>query len=380
MRYIKKFPLLAFVMICSMTRSPVHAQEKDSILQQGNPPLTKMIVHKVASFIEWTLDLKFSQQQAAKLQNNIVGLWKTGNTEEIKGILSITEVQDQLERMTEEVRNNAKEALRNVLLENMKRDPDDEMSQLLTEAYKASQSGTTVTPSSDNTRNTKTTRNPLRVGKDGFTGIYRMVRPRAININNSGYESGFYIEYITFLPNGKLYWSLPPEGLLYFDEDVARRARPDDWGTYEIKGNEIHVLRGPAQKKYVITRNGDRLNNPPSLGKGSFRPIPNCDGLRLEGNYRRHESEPAINFTSDGKFREGGIFRNFGTRGRLDGSTYQDDGVGGSGTYIIEQNTLELQYTDGRVKRFVFIAFPENLVKKPAVESFLLYEDRLERF
>ena len=125
----------------------------------------------------------------------------------------------------------------------------------------------------------------------------------------------------------------------------------------------------------------DRLNNPPSLGKGTFRPVPNADGLKLEGNYRRGESEPTITFTVDGRFRDGGIFRHFGTLVRPDGSFYQDDGIPGSGTYTIEQNTLELRYSDGRVKRHPFIAFPENLAKKPAVDSFILRrEERLQRF
>ncbi|HZI53420.1 MAG TPA: hypothetical protein VFD56_06950, partial [Chitinophagaceae bacterium] len=158
-----------------------------------------------------------------------------------------------------------------------------------------------------------------------------------------------------------------------------QRIYPNDCGTYEIKNSEIHILRGPQKTKYIITRNGDCLNKPPSLGKGSFRPLPSCDGLRLEGNYRRHESEPTISFTKDGRFTDDGIFRFFGSIGRLDGSSKTDDGIGGSGSYLIEQNTLELKYSDGRMKRFAFEAFPENLVDKPAVKSFLLYEQRMER-
>lgn len=217
------------------------------------------------------------------------------------------------------------------------------------------------------------------MGADGFTGIYRMMRPKSLNINNNGYESGFYIEHITFLPGGNLYWDLPPEGLLYFDFAVAQRTYPNDCGIYEIKNGEIHILRGPQKTEYIVTRNGDRLNNPPSLGKGSFRPVPSCDGLRLEGDYRRTKSEPTISFTKEGQFIDEGIFRFFGTIGRLDGSSKTDDGMGGSGKYLIEQNTLELKYADGRVKRVAFEAFPENLVDKPAVKSFLLYEQRMER-
>ena len=89
----------------------------------------------------------------------------------------------------------------------------------------------------------------------------------------------------------------------------------------------------------------------------------------------------SIAFTAGGSFRDGGVFRNFGSLVRPDGTPYQDDGVPGSGTYIIEQNTLELRYSDGRVKRHPFIVFPENLAKKPAVDSFILRrEERFERY
>jgi len=147
----------------------------------------------------------------------------------------------------------------------------------------------------------------VKTGNDGITGLYRMVRPSSIP------RSGYYIEHIVFLPGGKLYRALPPEGLLYFDESVAQQSHPNDCGSYEFRNGEIHILLGPNKTPYVITRNGDRLNNPPTLGKGSFRPIPGCDGLKLDGNYRRHESEPTISFTKDGKFQDGGVFAYFGT-------------------------------------------------------------------
>jgi hypothetical protein len=201
-----------------------------------------------------------------------------------------------------------------------------------------------------------------------------MVRPKMVGV-------GLVTEYIAFLPGGHVFWSLPSEGLLYFDSAVAQKAYPNDWGTYEIKNNgEIHILRGPERKLYVITRNGERLNNPPSLGKGSFRPVPPADGLVLEGTYRWGETYPAITFTKDGNFRDEGFFLATDAV-RPDGTWYKRDTRGGTGTYLIEQNTLELRYSDGRIKRFPFIAFPENLAKQPAVDSFILfYNDVIKRY
>ena len=372
------FLLCVILFACFYT--PSYSQDKEIVLVNGNPPLTQLMIGKTIVLLDWVLDLKLSKDQELKIKDIVVNAWKTNNKAAIKSTTDIIEVYEQVFKLSGAEQNKLKEKMQPQILQNLYKQPKDELSNLVLAAYESAHAIVPKKLGSDNSNLTSSQKNNQRVGADGFTGIYRMLRPKALNINNTGYESGYYIEHITFLPGGHLYWDLPPEGLLYFDPAVAQRAYPDDWGSYEFKNGEIHILRGPDKEKYIITRNGDGLNNPPSLGKGSFRPVPASDGLRLEGNYRRHASEPTISFTKNGQFTDGGIFRFFGTLGRLDGSTYMDDGIGGSGTYIIEQNTLELKYSDGRIKRHVFIAFPETLVDKPAVKSFLLYEQRLERY
>ncbi len=368
--------LAAIVLSVSILTLSVRSQA-DVVLVPGEPPLTQLMAGKVIVLLDWALELKLSKGQELQIKDALVSAWKSKNQPEMAGALQIIEVYEEIFRMSEAERNRARVRLADALLSAIKARPDDPLSRILLSAQGSAQLPAPETQSAIN----KTTMRPARVGGDGFTGVYRMLRPRAININSSHPEAGYWIEYITFLPDGNVYWSLPPEGLLYFEAALTARWDPDDWGTYTIKNGEIHVLRGPSKKLYVVTRNGERLNNPPSLGKGTFRPVPNADGLRLEGNYRRSESEPTITFTADGKFRDGGAFRNFGTLVRPDGSHYQDDGVPGSGTYIIEQNTLELRYSDGRVKRHPFIAFPENLAKKPAVDRFILRrEEGFDRF
>ncbi len=355
----------------------VRSQTDDVVLVAGDPPLTQLMAGKVIVLLDWALELRLSKDQELQIKDALVTAWKTKNRPDIEGALQIIEIYEKIFRMTEAERNRARGPLAETLLGSIRSEPDDPLSRILLAARGEVDQAPSRVPSSSPSN----PRASGRVGNDGFTGIYRMLRPRAININSTHPESGYWIEYITFLPGGNVYWSLPPEGLLHFDAGLTARWDPDDWGTYTIKNGEIHVLRGPSKQLYVITRSGERLNNPPSLGKGTFRPVPNADGLRLEGNYRRGESEPTLTFTADGKFRDGGVFRYFGTLVRPDGSHYLDDGVPGSGTYIIEQNTLELRYSDGRVKRHPFIVFPENLVKKPAVDGFILRrEERFQRY
>lgn len=373
--------LLFFGAIFGALHKTTYSQEKDVILVEGNPPLTQLMVGKFIVLFDWALELKLSAEQESTIKQALIRSWKTKNREEINGALSIVEIYEKVFQMSESERSQARGKLEELLLQSVRSEPDDELARMLLSAYESSQTVNSKTASSSYNASTLA-KTKLRVGEDGFTGIYRMLRPRALDINNSGSESGYWVEYITFLPGGYAYWTLPSEGLLYFDPVVAKKADPDDWGTYQIKSNgEIHILRGSSQELYVITRNGERLNNPPSLGKGSFRPVPSADGLKLEGNYRRDQTEPTITFTKDGKFRDDGVFRYFGDLARPDGTGYQDDGRGGSGTYIIEQNTLELRYSDGRVKRHPFIAYPENLAKQPTLDSFILRrEETMKRY
>jgi len=353
------------------------AQTDDAILAAGDPPLTQLMTGKVIVVLDWALELQLSNAQELEIKDVLVKTWKSNKQSEIKGALELIELYEKVFRMSEAERNKVRGPLKELLLKSISSEPDDALARILLSAHRSTNSLKPGTPPS---RPGPSAGGP-RVGSDGFTGIYRMLRPRALNINSTTSESGYWIEYITFLPNGNAYWSLPPEGLLYFDAALTARTDADDWGTYTIKNGEIHVVRGPSKTLYIVTRSGERLNNPPSLGKGTFRPVPNVDGLKLEGNYRRDASEPTLTFTAGGQFRDGGVFRYFGTLARPDGSHYQDDGVPGSGTYIIEQNTLELRYSDGRVKRHPFIAFPENVAKKPDLDSFILRrEESFSRF
>ena len=375
----KVFLLTYFFLVIIGFNTKTFSQDKEVVLVNGNPPLTQLMVGKTIVLLDWMLDLKLTKQQELQIKDILVASWKQNSKEKIKSTTDIIELYEEIFLLSESERNKIKEKLKPRITENLFKESNDELSKIIITAYNSSHAASPINDAVQSKPN-NIQKNNQRLGADGFTGIHRMLRPKALNINNLGYENGFTIEYITFFPDGHLYWSLPPEGLLYYDPVVAKRASPDDWGTYEIKNGEIHVLRGPQKYKYIITRTGDRLNNPESLGKGSFRYIPTSDGLRLDGNYRRWEGEPTITFTKDGRFTDGGTFKNFGDMGRLDGSVYKDDGIGGSGTYIINQNTLELKYSDGRIKRHVFIAFPEDLVDKPAVKKFLLYEQRMERY
>jgi hypothetical protein len=367
--------LLAILLLFTFSfvvAEPASAQpgSESNVIVQGNPPLTESMVAKSIILLEWALDIKFSDEQKIEIIQDIVNDWKTNDKEAMNITIEIANLVDGLRQASAEDRNKAKDIIRADLLKGLRSATDNKISQMVLQVYEATHSGDPKTIPQSNSASATTTKSKQRVGADGFSGIYIGIYnpPPGAAINS------VQIAFVTFLPDGHVYWMLPPEGLLYFDPRVAQRAHPDDWGTYKIVGNEIQITLGNNLRR-VFVKEGNKLKLQRYEGQYraaqeyTFSPLATGDGLKLDGTYRRWAEAPGITFSKDGRFRDEGFTRNFGTIGRPDGTTYQDDGIGGTGTYLIEQNTLELNYSDGRVKRFAFTALPSILAQKP-VQSF----------
>jgi hypothetical protein len=359
--------VLLFTLFFGFANVCVHSQE-DAVIVQGNPPLTQSMVVKTLVLLEWSLDIRLADEQKAKIASAIIGYWKANNRTEMSTTLEAVKLVDGLSKASQAEQDKAKEIIHAEMLKGLRSDTNDEISQMVLHVYETSRSGSLSTAPQMSDRSTAMKGN--QVGADGFTGIYVGTR------NFSSSMSTVQLDYVTFLPGGHVYWTLPAEGLRYFDPRVAQRVHPDEWGTYEVVGREIRVLVG-NNLRYVFVKEEDHLKLQPHSGSSSVRTysrLATADGLKLQGSYRRSETEPAITFSRDGKFRDDGIFRNFGTISRADGTIYQDDGRGGAGTYFIGQNTLELRYADGRVKRFTFTGLPGDLTQEPVRSFRINYE------
>ena len=182
--------------------------------------------------------------------------------------------------------------------------------------------------------------------------------------------------YITFFPDGSVFWRLPGEGRDGFDAAASRKAFPDRWGTYRLVGDEVH-LDGVERKTTIkARRDGDKIRmTDPTI---SFTPIPDCTGLKLDGAYRRAAGEPAIRFWPDGKFEDEAVLSVLGEIQKNDGCLERDDGKPGGGTYAIRDNTLHLSYADGRRKKIAFHVFPHEMTG-PSPTHVHLLQDTFER-
>ena len=178
--------------------------------------------------------------------------------------------------------------------------------------------------------------------------------------------------YVTFFPDGTVFWRLPGEGRDAFDAAASRKAFPDRWGTYKVVGDEVHL--DGVERRFTIKakREGDKLRmNDPRV---TFTPVPGCTGIKLHGLYRRHPSEPGIRFARDGTFEDGGVLSVLGEIQKNDGRLERDDGKGGAGTYAVRDNTLHLKYADGRAKKVAFHVLPTEMADPSPTHVHLLQD------
>ncbi len=165
--------------------------------------------------------------------------------------------------------------------------------------------------------------------------------------------------YWCFFPDGRCYYSMPTEGLDNFNYEYVRPMNPLWCATYTLKGDDGVITWGEGGTTVAFRRNGKSL----LIGRDAegYEPLDPCNGLRLEGTYRREDwqdeisSKEGITFMRDGTFVDegflGGAISTWWWVGRgLVDATFPS----GKGTYRVASNSLVLLYADGRKVRANF--------------------------
>jgi hypothetical protein len=194
-----------------------------------------------------------------------------------------------------------------------------------------------------------------------YNGIYRAITPvKGDPLSDLPNAVTVKFTYVTFLADGRFKEGIAEQGLTGFDEDAAIRANPVGWGTYLMKDDLGHIVFPPApplvadQIVWPIKEYPDKL----LVHGDEYHLMASCDGVKLEGTFRRADwqtrnaATQGITFQSDGTFADEGVMLAVGAQTRdRNGQFVFDDGTPGKGTYRLGGYTLELTYSDGRVKR-----------------------------
>ena len=204
----------------------------------------------------------------------------------------------------------------------------------------------------------------LSRGKGKFDGIYRAVGQTGDSLSP---QRGIGYKYVAFFADGRFLEKLPEQGLEKLNEEMEIRINPVGWGTYEMHGDAGRIVFPPSEYSrnsivWAFKQYADHLK----IRGDDYYLLDRCNGLRLTGTFRRgdyqttYAARQGITFKADGSFVDEGVFKAAGVMVRnAAGNDDFDDGVPGRGTYRIANYSLELTYSNGRVKRTSFLLDPE---------------------
>lgn len=197
-------------------------------------------------------------------------------------------------------------------------------------------------------------------GRSGLSGVYeRAAVTSEMSVAAHRFISRAKRTYWCFFPDGRCYYSMPTEGLDNFNYDYVRPMN-ELWGcTYQLKGDEGTIAWGTGGTTLAFRRSGRSL----LMGRNAdaYEPLDPCNGLKLEGLYKRDDWQDEISvkagitFSRDGTFVDEGFLAGaISTWWRAGGGLVEAQFAPGRGTYRVANNSLVLLYSDGRKIRANF--------------------------
>ena len=106
------------------------------VLVDGTPPLTQATVDQVADFLEWLIEVPFTDEQRQMIAGNMIESWKKDDREEIKGIEDVVKFRAQLSEMSKEQKELARQAAQPELIRQA-RNETDPVAKMIVQAYDA---------------------------------------------------------------------------------------------------------------------------------------------------------------------------------------------------------------------------------------------------
>lgn len=224
---------------------------------------------------------------------------------------------------------------------------------------------------------------PLAKTTGKLNGIYRGIGVMHHELSATGAAISW--RYVAFFPDGRFMEGLPDQGMDHFDEDAEIRRSPVGWGSYQTSGGPdghgriVFLITDPEIEKEPTVWDLKEYPDHLQVNGDTYHLLERCDGLKLEGTFRREDyktvsagAQQGITFTPDGRFQDEGVFKAAGVmvRNPVGNGEDFDDGAPGVGAYRIANYTLELKYSNGRVKRTN--VFLEPGASKAGVREFYL--------
>ena len=165
--------------------------------------------------------------------------------------------------------------------------------------------------------------------------------------------SGGTLSVLCFLPGGNVFTDIPERGFSNFNIQDQRSKTPELCGTYITGNNAVSIKMNnqASESIYSLEQDGSIRSNAGEL----FKKTESLDNYQFEGTFinKQDAANKTIIFYKDGRFTDNGLVKTILSKGT---PTFSE----GSGNYTSKQNSIALQYSDGRQLQLCFYMMPED--------------------
>lgn len=106
------------------------------LLAQGNPPLTQATVDTVTDFLEWLIEVPFTEEQRQIVARDMIASWKRNDRADIQGAHDLLKLHSQLSTMSAEQKALARQAAQPELIKTARAE-NDAVARMIVQAYDA---------------------------------------------------------------------------------------------------------------------------------------------------------------------------------------------------------------------------------------------------
>jgi hypothetical protein len=241
--------MLSFLLAAQVVAAPL---QRDAVLVQGQPPLTRATVSEVESFFEWLFEAEFDAAQRRELERALVATWQGNDRKEITATVEIVEINAKLAGIAEEKRREVRAAMLPEVLKGLRAESDD-FARLLLAVYESASGA--AAPSSQ----------PAGEAGD-LLGSWRSTEMGMISYQNtitgaSRPGRGTTMQY-RFLPGGRFEYNGYLETTMY---NCTTTLFNPVTGTYRVEGGRLHLT--PKTSKWQQRNNCAASMNKEQPGK-----------------------------------------------------------------------------------------------------------------
>jgi len=104
-------------------------------IEPGNPPLTRYMLDETEDFLEWLMQVPFTDAQKATIEGEIRGSWKKNDRKEIDGIQEVLKADQQLAAMKPAERDVARQTALDDAIKQWRTEKDSPSAKIMVEIY-----------------------------------------------------------------------------------------------------------------------------------------------------------------------------------------------------------------------------------------------------